>query len=163
MRKINYYFSLVCDYLVARLKERRWVCANLCVTVKPCQGSVSMSHNKDCFISTWKWWHYECVDYWYVMAAINLSEHRPLLAEGESVTHHVFLPVWKCWLSAALKKKPRHTNAEGILQDGWQFFLCYIISLEWYINKHQPWKLHYESSSHCQGNLIIFLQIKHLV
>lgn len=47
------------------------------------------------------------------MAAINLSEHRPLLAEGESVTHHVFLPVYKCWLSAALKKKPRHTNDEA--------------------------------------------------
>lgn len=48
------------------------------------------------------------------MIAINLSAYRALLPEGESVTHHVFLSVRKCWLPAALSRtcasQPGHTN-----------------------------------------------------
>lgn len=48
------------------------------------------------------------------MVAINLSAYRPLLAEQESVTQHVFLSVTKCRLPAALSRacasQPGHTN-----------------------------------------------------
>lgn len=39
------------------------------------------------------------------MAAINLSEHRPLLAEGESVTHHVFPPSVKVLAVCSTKEE----------------------------------------------------------